>query len=87
MGALTLGEVTKAKSGDNVVILFGGEIEIFDDWAPGTWDTDELIDSANFIDGIRFVSLKNVIKWKKEMGREKDLQHINMIMSYLALYT
>lgn len=82
--ALTLGEVSKAKSGDNVVTLFDGEIEIFDGWAPGTWDTDALIDTAKVINGIRFVSLENVIKWKKEMGREKDLQHIQIIEDYLA---
>lgn len=82
--ATTLGLVTDAMHGGHkVVVLFDGEIEIFDGWAPGKWDVDALIDDAEKIDGIKFVSLENVIKWKTIMGREKDAIHIKMIGEYL----
>ena len=66
-----------------VVNLFNGEIEIFDTWAPGDWDVNDLIDTAEIIEGVRFVTLENVVKWKRLMGREKDQIHIKMIEDYL----
>ena len=69
--------------GGLVVNLFNGEIEIFDSWAPGDWDVNDLIDTAEIIEGIRFVTLENVVKWKRLMGREKDQIHIKMIEDYL----
>lgn len=82
--ALTLGESeTPHLGGGEVVNLFDGKIEIFNHWMESGWDTDELIDTADVIDGIRWVSLENVLKWKKEMGREKDFEHIQMIEEYL----
>jgi hypothetical protein len=61
-----------------------GDIEIFDAWAPGEWDVDELIDTAEVIDGIRFVTLENVLKWKKLAARPKDAGHIRLIEEHLA---
>lgn len=69
--------------GGLVVNLFDGQIEIFDSWAPGDWDVDDLIDKSDIIDGIRFVTLENVMKWKRLMGRGKDQIHIKMIEDYL----
>lgn len=66
-----------------VVKLFNGEIEIFDIWGPGDWDVNDLIDTAEIIEGIRFVTLENVVKWKRLMGREKDRIHIKMIEDHL----
>lgn len=83
--ALKLGKTKRAALGGNKVItLFDGEVEIFNGWAPGEWDVNKLIQEAELIDGIRFVSLKNVVKWKEIMGREKDLQHIKMINDHLS---
>ena len=42
-----------------------GEIEIFPNWKPWFDDVDELIDTADIIDGIRFVKLEHVLTWKK----------------------
>lgn len=81
--ACQIGDTKKAALSNNkVVILFEGDIEIFNGWAPGEWNVDKLIDEAEIIDGIRFVSLENVVRWKKLMGREKDLTHIQMINDY-----
>lgn len=65
------------------VSLFDDQIEIFNGWGPGKWNIDELIDSADIFDGIRYVNLDNLIKWKKEMGRPKDLEHLKLIEEYL----
>jgi len=35
---------------------------------------DKLIDAAEEIDGIRFVRLAEVLRWKNLMGREKDFE-------------
>jgi len=82
--ACHISEPKVTQSGMGLVIeIEGGAIEIFKQWWPGNWDLDELIDTADVFDGIKYVSLENVIKWKKEMGRDKDLEHIKMIEEYL----
>src|SRR3989304_6460233 len=69
--------------GGLVINLFNCEIEIFDSWAPGDWDVNELIDTAEIIEGIRFVTLETVRKCRRLMGRGKDRIHIKMIEDYL----
>ncbi|MEP7103872.1 MAG: hypothetical protein ABI721_04155 [Candidatus Dojkabacteria bacterium] len=82
--ALELGTPEKPSQGDGKVIeLNEGSIEIFNSWVPGYWDIDELIDSADIFDSIRYVNLENLIKWKKAMGRPKDFEHIELIEKYL----
>jgi len=48
---------------------------------------DTLIDTAEEFEGIKFVTLENVLRWKKLMGRPKDLEHIKMIKAYLVKKT
>lgn len=43
----------------------------------------ELIDNAKIINGIPFLPLNELIKFKKEKGREKDLKDIELIKKYL----
>jgi len=82
--ALKLGKLEKLPLGSRAVRLFNGRVEIVNTWVPGKWDVDELIDTAEIIEGIRFVKLENVLKWKRKMGRPKDLKHIKMIEKYIA---
>jgi hypothetical protein len=83
--ACTLGtpENTKLGSG-RAVTLFNGDIEIFNGWAPGEWDINELIGTSDVISGIRFVTLDNLLKWMKMMSREKDFARIKLIENYLS---
>jgi hypothetical protein len=60
-----------------------GDLELFNNWEPWFKNSDELIDTADVIDGIRYVKLDYVIRWKKAMGREKDLKDIQLIEQYL----
>ncbi len=77
------GERGRSKMGDRAAVFFGGDIEVFDSWGPGDWDIDELIDGADVIDGIRFATLDNVLKWKRRVGRPKDLEDIRLVERYL----
>jgi len=71
-----------ASSGDPV--LRCEELEMFCGWAPGEWDVNELIKTADMIDGLPFVTLESVLKWKKAYGREKDLADVKKIEKYLS---
>jgi len=70
-----------SKYGDEY--FFDDKIEIYKNWRPGDWDINELIGTAEIIDGLPFVGLENIIKWKKIYGREKDLRDIEIIENFL----
>lgn len=81
--AIWMGKPSVTEKGKgNRILLFGGDIEIFDAWAPGEWDINDLIDNAEVFEGMRFVRLEYVLEWKKMMGREKDMIDIHRIESY-----
>jgi predicted nucleotidyltransferase len=41
-----------------------------------------MIDRAELIQGFRFIKLEDMIKWKQKMGREKDMQDIELVRKY-----
>jgi hypothetical protein len=45
---------------------------------------DQLLGTADIIDGIPFASLNEVRKWKAASGRPKDLHDIELIDTYLS---
>jgi len=63
------------------IIIPGTAIELFKSWLPGFENVNELITSAEMIDGIPFVNLENVRKWKTLMGREKDKVDLELLES------
>ena len=75
---------TKKGLGIQYIPFANGAIEIYKDWRPGEWNVDELIETAEIIDGIPFVRLDVVIEWKKRRGQEKDLKDLVLIEEYLA---
>jgi hypothetical protein len=58
-------------------------IEIYLDWLNITTDLNEIIDSADIIDGFPYAQLKYVIEWKKSSQREKDIEDLKLIDKYL----
>lgn len=48
-------------------------------------DTDDLIKNAEMIEGLPFLPLTELMKFKKELARKKDLRDINLITEYLKL--
>ncbi len=61
-----------------------GHIEIWAQWRPWFSDITEMIDNADIIEGIRFVKLEYVLKWKKMRNSDKDKKDIELIEDYLA---
>lgn len=46
--------------------------------------TEELIANADIIDGLPFIPLKELMKWKKAANREKDQRDVILIEAYLT---
>ncbi len=82
--ATLVGKIDTSYHGGSVVRLFDGAIEIFNGWGPGQWDTNHLIDTAEVVGDahLRFVTLENVLKWKKSLDRPKDRSDINLLEKY-----
>ncbi|MFF4527574.1 hypothetical protein [Streptomyces bluensis] len=84
--AVSMAEATQPPSGRGLmVVLFSGDIEIFDQWLPGTRDADDLIDSADFIQQVPFCPLAEVLAWKTRSNRDKDQQDIKLIKEYMGI--
>ncbi|MEU6250192.1 hypothetical protein [Glycomyces sp. NPDC047010] len=59
-------------SGDKVLRLCGGLVEVFDRWVmPGT-SADELIDNPEIMRGLPFMQLEELVRYKRYLNRSKD---------------
>lgn len=75
--AVSLGELVHLEHWDvDVVAIDGGAITIGRRWAIGDLDVDELIDTAEIIDGLPFVELRFVAEYKRIADRPKDRAHL-----------
>lgn len=72
------------KLDENTEYLDNDGIELWDRWGPGEWDVNKLIQEAEIIDGLPFVKLDEVLRWKEMNGRSKDLKDVKIIKKYLA---
>jgi hypothetical protein len=78
--ACDLGEmVTLVEYDVDIVTFLDGAITIGTSWAFGDVDIDDLIDTANTIDGLPFVRLEHVVRYKTIAGRPKDLEHLRLL--------
>jgi len=59
------------------------EIDVFEEWKPGIWNIDYLIDDSEIINDLPIVKLSEVIKWKKKKNRDKDKKDLELINKYL----
>ncbi|MFD5338509.1 hypothetical protein [Streptomyces hawaiiensis] len=62
--------------GDPVAAFWGGRVEVFNVWFPQDVSTDDLIDAADVVAGIRFVQLRHVLAYKRRLRRPKDVPDI-----------
>ncbi|MEU7136296.1 hypothetical protein [Streptomyces sp. NPDC046261] len=84
--ALTLGDPEPTVSGyGRRVVHPSADIEIMDRWTPG-WSTDRLIDEADLIDGVPFMRLGDVLRWKVAAGRPKDVPDIAAIRTLYRVW-
>ncbi|MFF8613493.1 hypothetical protein [Streptomyces sp. NPDC015350] len=82
--AVGLADPIPAPSGHgHMVLLFDGCLEVFDRWLPGSAEPDELIEAAEFIQGIPFCPLTEVAAWKRRSNRRKDREDLVLIQNYL----
>jgi ribosomal protein S18 acetylase RimI-like enzyme len=68
----------------DVVRLLGGRIEIGTVWGIGDVDVDELIDTAELIDGLPFAALRHVRAYKQTADRAKDREHLRLLDAWEA---
>ena len=63
-----------------------GSAEVWDGWEfdGQTVSYDDLLDYAVKYDGVRFVDLEFLRKWKSWRGREKDVQDVKLIDEWRA---
>ncbi|MFE5768711.1 hypothetical protein ACFQ7O_10155 [Streptomyces sp. NPDC056485] len=79
-----VGTVPAPSGHGRMALLFDGDIEVFDRWLPISPETDELIDSAEIIQGVPFCPLPLVLAWKQRSNREKDEADVKLIKEHLA---
>lgn len=65
--------------GLDIVHCFDHAITIGKSWGYGVFDIDDLIDTAQMIDGLPFVQLEHVIAYKQIACRPKDLEHLRKL--------
>lgn len=68
---------------DGEEYLQKGKLTLWRRWRPGDWDVGALIRGAEEIDGLYFVGLDEVLKWKRAAWREKDIRDVILIERYL----
>jgi hypothetical protein len=70
----------------NFLKMFDGKVEVYHCWFPkDAWNVDELIDTAEIVDGVRYVKLEYVLKYKKSRNFPKDTTDIKLIEDYLSI--
>ena len=67
---------TGSLNGAPMALFWGGRIQFSGGWISDDWDTDELIDRAEVIDGLRFARLTDILAYKQMLLRPKDLPDI-----------
>jgi len=74
------------RGGEEIKLVADGvKIELYDHWGPGVWDVEELLRTADDFDGVKFVSLENVLKWKRLLGRDKDQSDVELVMQKMQV--
>jgi predicted nucleotidyltransferase len=76
---LEVGELVTLPDGARIVSCFGGDVTIGRSWAYGDVDIDQLIDTAEGFDGLPFVRLEHVVRYKEIAARPKDVAHLQLL--------
>ena len=77
------GDLVYLEEHDVEIVAFDdGAITVGRSWAYGEFDIDQLIDTAEIIDGLPFVRLEHVVRYKEVAGRPKDVAHLRALADY-----
>jgi len=74
-----VGEISTFDDGNEGVNLFDQRITFGITWKYGSFDLDELIDTAEIIEGLPFVRMEHVIAYKQAADRPKDREHLRRL--------
>ncbi|NNJ47204.1 MAG: hypothetical protein HKP18_05170 [Acidimicrobiia bacterium] len=80
-----VGEISSFDDGNECVNLLDGRITFGVTWKYGAFDLDELIDTAEIIEGLPFVQLEHVVAYKEAADRPKDRKHLEQLGRSLAV--
>lgn len=72
-------------SGAPAIHFWGGRLQFFHEWISTDWDSDDLIDQAEIIEGLRFARLADVLAYKRILMRPKDIIDIHAITNLIIL--
>jgi predicted nucleotidyltransferase len=67
-------------------IKISESVEIYNDFVAGKYrfEPEELIERAVMIEGVPFISVEDLLMYKRELNREKDFKDIELIEKYLT---
>jgi hypothetical protein len=74
-----VGEISSFDDENECVNLLDGRITFGTTWKYGSFDLDELIETAEIINGLPFVRLEHVIAYKEAADRPKDREHLTRL--------
>ena len=70
---------TSGYTGEKIALLYGGAIEVCETWVvPGT-GTELLLDQADVIEGLKYLSICEVVAYKLVLNRKKDFADLSAI--------
>ncbi|MGD0069623.1 MAG: hypothetical protein ABSB76_40165 [Streptosporangiaceae bacterium] len=72
-----------AISGAPMALFWGDRIQFSPVWISADWDTDDLIDRAEIIQGLPFAQLTDVLAYKQQLNRRKDQPDIKALLDLL----
>mgnify|MGYP001812000873 FL=1 len=64
-----------------IVTMLDGAMTFGTRWGIGEFQAEDLIDSAELIDGLPFVRLEHVLAYKEIRASEKDRRHIEAVLN------
>jgi len=73
-----------AINGAPMALFWGGLIQFSPGWISEDWDTDDLIDRAEIIQGLPFAQLTDVLVYKQKLDRPKDRADIEALLDLLS---
>jgi hypothetical protein len=79
-GAPATGEI----NGAPLAVFCGGLIQFSQGWISEDWDGDALIDRGEIVQGLPFAQLTDVLAYKQDLRRPKDLADIQALLAALG---
>lgn len=76
-----LGEMVELDDGNYIASLDGGLLTFGRTWAFGNSEIDEMIDTAEWIEGLPFVRIPHVVAYKQHRQSDRDIAHLELIRS------